>query len=324
MQETFRRLLTWLLVGLPVLAIGDWIALRTETLTHPPWVLAVLALTWLATLIIPLGAASKRVWLGPDGRGQALGRVLFLAGILAALGGGLLNWARALQGFVVLYEAEALPLHQGSHLQEFVPGPLSSIEEMDMVLLLEELELVPTGPDSFYPRSHLVVERMGDAPEKFVVGSRQSGSVGSLRFFQGSFGFAPRIVIREGDDTIFDELVPFETERKGARGVSFAGEVVVEAKGFEVKGALSLPKGISGHGTLDLAVMRDGSLLGRGSLEPGHFAELEGGYQVGFAGLPMWSEIDIARRNYRSIVLAGAGLAVLGSIFWPVAAWRRW
>ena len=55
---------------------------------------------------------------------------------------------------------------------------------------------------------------------------------------------------------------------------------------------------------------------------PGHFAEIEQGYSIGFAGLEKWSEVDISRRNYRKTVLAGSVIAVIGAVLWPLAAWR--
>ncbi len=73
-----------------------------------------------------------------------------------------------------------------------------------------------------------------------------------------------------------------------------------------------------------MTVSREGEVLGQGSLLPGHFAELEGGYRAGFAGLQMWSEIVISRRNYRGVVLAGVTCSLVGLMVWVVARWRRW
>ena len=77
-----------------------------------------------------------------------------------------------------------------------------------------------------------------------------------------------------------------------------------------------------GHATLVLAVTREGVAIGRGKLLPGHFANLEQGYRVGFAGLQKWSEVDVSRRTYGSAVLAGTVLALGGAVLWPFAAWE--
>ena len=318
-----RRSGTWLLRGLPPLAIADWFALRFGLLSHPPSVLALFVLAWMLVLLIPLAETLRDHWAGKAGRLAVVGRTLLISGILLALGGGLVNWARALQGFVVLLEGEGVPLHQGSHLQEFVPGPLSSISEMDMVVLLEELELIPRGPDGFYPRSHITIDRRGEEPRRLALSPHESGSVGSLRFFQGAFGFAPRIVLENSGETIFDEVVAFETDPRGRSGISFSGTRTLPELAIELRGFMTLPESVRGHPTLELAVLREGKLLGRGSLLPGHFAELADGYRLGFTGVPMWSEVDISRRNYREVVLIGVAFALLGAILWPLASWRQ-
>ncbi len=83
----------------------------------------------------------------------------------------------------------------------------------------------------------------------------------------------------------------------------------------------SLDEAMHGHATLVPEVRKKGELLGRGNLLPGHFAAIGEGYQIGFIGLEKWSEIDIVRRNYASLVLAGAIVALLGAILWPAARW---
>jgi hypothetical protein len=56
---------------------------------------------------------------------------------------------------------------------------------------------------------------------------------------------------------------------------------------------------------------------------PGHFADIDEGYRIGFAGLERWSEIVISRRSYGQVVLAGTGLLVVGAVLWLVAVWRE-
>jgi hypothetical protein len=270
-----------------------------------------------------LGLTVCEVRAGSRRKATAWGQILFLSGILVMLGSGMANWALALQGFVILTEGEAVPLHGGSHLQEFEAGPLSSIEEMNLVLMLEELELIPAGEESFYPQSRLRVSRPGEETAIRLT-PQDSGTVGSLRFLQGAFGFAPRIVITEDDFTIFDRVVPFTTERRGPTGVLFLGHFTVGEESLDVRGSVNLPEGIRGHATLDLVVRREGKVLGRGALLPGHFAELSEGYRVGFAGLQKWSEIDVSRIHYGPVVMVGALLALAGALFWLLARWRDW
>ena len=65
-----------------------------------------------------------------------------------------------------------------------------------------------------------------------------------------------------------------------------------------------------------------GEPLGQGTLLPGHFADLDEGFRVGFVDLKRWSEIDVSRRNYGEPVLGAGLVAVLGVLIWPLAAWR--
>jgi hypothetical protein len=201
-----------------------------------------------------------------------------------------------------------------------------------VVLGLDELDLVPSGPDSFYPASHLRVWQGHGKPSALRVNPRESATAGTLRFHQGAFGFAPRVVIlrKEGDkpeETLFDKVVPFLTERSGPDRIFFNGSFTIEDAGLQIEGAIgldSLDEGMRGHATLDLIVTHGEEFLGRGSLLPGHFAELDDGYRVGFADLKMWSEIVISRRNYGKVVLAGSALALSGAFLLLLALWRGW
>jgi hypothetical protein len=321
--KTFGRVLPWLLL---LVAVADWIALRRGSLSHPAWVLAAAAGAVIVSFAVRLGAVA---WSLSTRRGKpapAIGEALLLTGVLVALVAGMANWTLRLQGFVILKEGEAVPLHQGSHLQQFDGGPLARMDEMNVILTLEELELLPAGNDLFYPESHLRVQHGAGAPERLSTGVSSSGSVGPLRFHQGAFGFAPRIVILENDETVFDEVVPFTTRREGASGINFEGSFTIEREGLAVHGSVdleNLDEAMRGHATLALLVKRGETLLGRGRLLPGHFADLEQGYRSGFAGLHKWSEIDVSRRTYRSAVLAGTALALGGAVFWPIAVWRN-
>jgi hypothetical protein len=170
-------------------------------------------------------------------------------------------------------------------------------------------------------------------PSCNIAQRRQSVSPGkpvrveTLHFQQGAFGYSPRIVILKDEETLFDKSVPFLTEREGQAGISFSNDFSLEEEGLQLSGRVnleSLDGQMRGHPRLDLEISKNGAVIGRGDLLPGHFAEMKEGYRVGFAGLEKWSEIDITRRNYPEPVMAGLALLVIGLLVWPIAAWRRW
>ena len=314
--------LPWLLL---LAAVADWLGLKTGALDHPPHVLALLVAAVLPALALRLFQVGRRVRRRAMARGRAWGEALVLVGILTALSGGSLNWLLGVQGFLILQEGEKVPLHGGAHLQAFVTGPLARMTDVDLALGLEKLELLPAGKDFFHPRSHLLAERPGQAPQRLNVDRLHVGSSGPLRFHQGAFGFAPRIVILQGEQTVFDRHVPFLTRRHGNKGVTFSGRFTVSQDSLAVQGEVdlsTLDEGMRGHAVLALVVRREEQLLGRGHLRVGHFADLEEGYRVGFAGLGRWSEIVISRRTYSDVLLAGGALALAGALLWPLAVWR--
>jgi hypothetical protein len=314
--------LPWLLLAL---AIVDWLGLKGGVIRHPTWVLGILVA--LATLALATRAVAVSRELRNPRRGRAgfVGELLLMAGVLTALGGGLANWLLSLQGYVVLHEGESVPLHGGSHLQQFDSGPLSRIEELHLTLGLAELKLIPTGDELFYPESRLTVRHGEEQSVELAISPGDAGSFGALRFYQGAFGFAPGIVIERDDRTVFDRIVPFVTERHGPTGISFIGSFTIASEELEVDGAVdlgSLDAGLRGHATLRLEVSRAGRLLGRGTLTPGRFAEIDESFRVGFTDLKRWSEIDISRRNYGGVVKTGAAVSLLGAIVWPFGRWR--
>jgi len=296
-------------------------------LDHPTWVLAGLAAA--AMLAMAARLAGVLLALGHRRRPRVAGsaEVLLLAGLLTALAGGFTNWLMALQGFVILHEGEMVPLTGGSHLQAFEGGPWARIEEMSLTLGLEEVDLVDAGGGLFYPRSHLFLDADSGKPVRLETDLRTAASAGSLRFHQGAFGFAPRIVLLREGNQVFDRVVPFTTERRKGDAISFAGDFTLAAEALEVHGTVdlrTLDEGLRGHATLDLALTREGAPLGHGRLSPGHFADIADGYRVGFAGLKKWSEIDISRRSYGEVVRIGAVIALTGGLLWPLTAWRKW
>jgi hypothetical protein len=243
---------------------------------------------------------------------------------MTSLLGGLANHLLSLQGFVVLEEGAKVQLAGGADLQEFVTGPWSRIEDMDVAIRLLDLELLPAGNGGFIPRSRLAAEQAGGDPELVLVGAGAPASSGVLRFHQGAFGFAPEIVILRDGVSLFERVVPFTSRREGPSGVSFRQDFTVDEGRVQVQGSVelsSLDEGMKGHATLRLTIHRDGQLLGSGTLLPGRFADLAGGHRVGFVGLKRWSEIDVSRRHYGSVVLAGAVIAGAGLAAWPVCRW---
>lgn len=318
----------WLALGpwlVLALAVADWAALRSGYVPNPPWVLAAL----VAVAIVGFAAQLVVVLQGISRPSVSILRsaaeCLVLSGVLLALGAGSANWLLGLQGYVILNEKEAVRLHGGDQLQAFEAGPLARLEEMGLHLALNELELVPAGSQGFLPMSRLDVWRETGERRRLEVTPRAAAAHGSLRFHQGAFGFAPRIVILRGSETLFDRVVPFTTERSGPSGISFHGSLTVEKEGLAVGGQVdleSLDEGMRGHAQLLLTVRREGELLGGGELLPGHFADLEEGFRIGFAGLEQWSEIVISRRNYGRWVLAGAAVALVGAVLLPLAVWR--
>ncbi len=316
--------LPWILLAV---AAGDWLLAKNRLAGHPPWVLAVLAVAALAAFVARLAAVASALWRRRRRPGSGAAEIVLLSGVVAALAAGTANWLFSLQGFLVLHEGEAVPLHRGAHLQEFVTGPLSRLAEMDVALALREVELEPAGAGFFYPHSTLEVRRGEAQPKVLEISPAKSAAAGTLRFHQGAFGFAPRIVILRDGEQVFDRVVPFTSERRGPSGIVFAGRFTIAAESLAVDGQVdlaSLDEGMRGHATLHLEVRREDALLGRGSLLPGHFADMAQGYRVGFAGLEKWSEIDVSRRHYGEVVLAGAALAIAGAALWSLAWWRGW
>jgi hypothetical protein len=323
-RDRWFGVLRWALL---VVAITDLAALKTGLVSHAHVVLA-----WLmGAALLVFGARVIQLAIPPFGRAlppaHRLARLAVAAGVVVALAGGLANWLLGLQGYVILHEQEKARLRAGAELQAFEPGPWADIDELEVLLGLDELELVPAGESGFFPASHLSVWRGHRQPVRLVVEPRHSRASGPLRFHQGAFGFAPRIVILkngEATETLFDKIVPFLTERHGPDGIRFTGSFTIADADLRVEGAIrldSLDEGLRGHATLDLTVELAGSALGSGSLLPGHFAELDGGYRIGFAGLNRWSEIVISRRSYGKVMLGGAGLAAAGGFLLVFLHW---
>lgn len=323
---SLRRSGWWGLLFLTA-SVADWIALRTGRANHPPWILAALVAGALVFFGLCALTLVVDLWRERQARGRRSAELAMIGGILVALVAGFVNWARGLQGFVILNEGEAVHLEGGSELQVFEAGPLARLEEMGIRLELHKVELAPAPDGGFFPLSRFAFTTEAGETEILEVSPMQGAESGKLLFAQGAFGFAPQIVILREGEVLFDRVVPFLTRLEGPRGVAFEGHFTLEKQDLGVAGTIdlaSLDEALRGHSTLVLSLEYQDSIIGSGPLQPGHFASLEEGFRVGFVGLEKWSEIDVFRRNYARVVLAGALVALLGLLAWPVAVWRGW
>jgi len=309
-----------------VVTLAYFGAVRARWVMPEPWILASLVLALCAWLVgelagaVALRARQKLEWV------PFLGRASLALGALLVFAGGLANWAFSLRGLVILGEEEEAPFFHGQHLQEFESGPLSDVREMDLVLRLDRVKVEPAENGKFKPLSDLRLTRKGKAVHYFQLTPGLAVSDGTLKFHHGVFGYAPRIVITQGKETLFDKVVPFLTLREEKGQFVFIGEFTVSQYGLRVEGEVSLDsldEDMRGHPSLAVRVERGGRVLGSGVLSMGHFAELAEGHRVGFAGLKRWAEIDISRKYYPQPMIAGASLFALGVALFGMRAFRR-
>jgi hypothetical protein len=291
-------------------SIAVLVAMRRGVIPSNPGAFASLSAVVLSAALMCLIVA---IWR------RAVPAVLFSLGLLLIYGGGMANFLFSLQGYTILAELDSVRLANGRELQQFEAGPLSNVAEMDLTLQLEKVELLRSG-DGFVPVSRVRVIRKGRPANVVTLSSHEGATDGTLRFSQGAFGFAPRIVVTRDGEAVFDRYVPFTTRRAGGGGVSFEETFLIGAEKMTVRGALdlaSLDDDLRGHARLGVFVSREGRELGRGELTMGHFGQLSDGSHIGYAGIRRWVEIDISRRNYREPVIAGAALVVLSALAVP-------
>lgn len=312
MQVRRIRLGVWIAIAVAsaVASIAVLVAMRRGWVPSSPAVFAGIAAVVLAITTFVLLLALLR---------RSVAAILFAVGLLLVYGGGMANYLFSLQGYTILAELDSVRLADGRELQQFESGPLSNLGEMDLTLQLEKLELVPAA-DGFVPVSRVRLIRKGTPANVVTLSTDEGATDGSLRFMQGAFGFAPRIVVTRDGEAVFDRYVPFTTRRAAADGVVFEETFNIAAEKLTVRSALdlaSLDGDLRGHPRLGVFVTRDGEELGRGELSMGHFGRLRDGTHIGYAGLKRWAEIDISRRNYREPVLAGAALVLLSAALAP-------
>lgn len=315
------RLLLLLAAAATVL---DFAAFRAGWIPLDPPLFAGLVGTTMLLLLPEAAHAVADLVARRTGPLRGAGRLAAVLGTLAVGAGGMTNWLYSLQGMAILTEGQTVRLSRTDQLQAFELGPLAKVEELGVELTLVDLAFRPAA-GGFFPESRVAIARSGSRPLEVSLAPGRPVASESLRFHQGAFGFAPRIVILGPAGPLFDRVVPFTTRRESGNSLSFAGRFTVEEAGLRVDGSISLDsldERLRGHPTLEVLLRRGATTLGTGPLTLGHFAELEGGTRVGFTGLERWSEIVVARRNYPEPMIAGAAVALLGAALWGIGRWR--
>jgi hypothetical protein len=322
--EPIRRAARAALVAAAAAAVVGRVGSKAGAWAHPPRLLAALALGACALAAVELALSVADVIRRRRPLASA-GRAAVLAGLIGVAGGGLANWLFAIRGFVLLMEGDAMPLAGGRHVERFQGGLLADPGELDAVVNVAKVELKGDGA-AFYPEAVLVVSRPGSPDEQLVLRHGSPVSLGPLRLHLGAFGFAPRIVVLHGDDTLLDAVVPFGTRGEGKAALVFEGETDTQREGLHVAGAVTLASenpGVPGHPTVLLELRRGDQVLGSGELKLGHFADLGDGYRIGAAGLKKWVEVDLSRRTYPVPIVGGLALLLVGAALWGFGARTR-
>lgn len=303
------------------------VATKAGRLQSRPWLLTWLGIAVLAAGAGALGVALRRLAREGDRRGARLAECVLFLGLVVTSAAGIATWAVGMRGYVILTEGDAVPLDVGGHLAGVSAGPMAPVSDLAGTLRLTRLELRPDGAGGFTAASILEMVGADGTVRKAEVGPEGGASIGSLRLLQGAFGFAPRLILQKDGVTVFDQRVHFTTRRDGPRGIAFEGELDVAEHGLRVVAAMDLSgldDQMKGHPVLVAELRRAGEALGVGRLQPGHGATVREGWHLGYGGLAMWSEIDMARRSSRAPAILGMVLVLAGAVAWPIAGWRRW
>lgn len=320
----FRRTLQAALVALLAAAAVDFTGFKLGAWRPTPALLAALMGASALLAVVEAGLVVRELWRGPRGVARA-GKLAALLGLLLMAGGGLVNWMSSVRGYTVLLEGEKVPLAGGRNVRGLEVGLLAATGELDATLGLLSVDL-QDAPGGFYPEAVVLATRPGRERERLVVLQDVPAALGSLRLFLGAFGFAPRIVVLKGDETLLDDTVLFTTRRDGEAGVAFEGETEVGDTGLRVLGAVVLKSDtavVKGHPSLQISLRRGEEEIGGGDVQLGHFASAKDGYRVGIAGMKKWAELDISRPNRPVAALAGTVLCAVGLLAWALGAWRR-
>ena len=209
----FRRTLQAALVALLAAAAVDFTGFKLGAWRPTPALFAALMGASALLAVVEAGLVVRELWRGPRGVARA-GKLAALLGLLLMAGGGLVNWMSSLRGYTVLLEGEKVPLAGGRNVRGLEVGLLAATGELDATLGLLSVDL-QDAPGGFYPEAVVLATRPGRERERLVVLQDVPAALGSLRLFLGAFGFAPRIVVLKGDETLLDDTVLFTTRRDG-------------------------------------------------------------------------------------------------------------
>ncbi len=320
-----RKILQIALAAVFGAAVVDFLGFKLHAWRPTPTLFAGLMAVAALLALLEIALSLREAMRGPRRLARG-GKAAALLGLVLMVGGALGNWLWHVRGYTVMLEGETAPFVGTGPLQAIEGGALARAGELDAVVGLEEVELRDTET-GFYPEAVVLVTRPGRDPERLSVLQDVPAPLGSYVLALGAFGFAPRIVVLKGAETLFDETVPFTTRREGESGVSFEGEADVGETGLRVVGAVNLESknpGVRGHPTVWLALRRGDEEVGSGELQLGHFALAKDDYRLGLAGMKKWAELDVARPNRTTPARFGLGLGALGILAWAVGAWRRW
>ncbi|WP_242393098.1 hypothetical protein [Anaeromyxobacter oryzisoli] len=301
-------------------------AVRSGALEARPWLVAAVGGVAALAAAGALACAVQRLVAEGGRRAAAAGEAAAMAGLLVIIGVGFANWLFDYRGLLLLTEGEQVLLGPERHLRDVTAGPLGRVGGLSGTLELAKVELRPSPDGGFVPASRLLLAT--DAPARrreIVVAPGQPGRGSGAIFQQGAFGFVPRIIVQRRGKTLFDQPVQLESRRDDARGISFEASIPLQDQQAELKLAVDLSRldeRMKGHPVLGVALRRGEETIGAGELLPGHGATMKDGWQVGFGGMKMWSEIDLRRHDFHVAALLGLLTTAVGLCVWVVARWR--
>lgn len=302
-------------------------AVRSGAMEARPWLVAAVGGVAALAAAGALACAVQRVMAERGRRAAAAGgEAAVMAGLLVVIGVGFANWLFEYRAFLLLTEGDRVTLGTERHLREVTTGPLGAVGSLSGTVELAKVELRPSSDGGFIPASRLLLATDAPArPREIVIAPGQPGRGSGAIFQQGAFGFVPRVIVQRQGKTLFDQPVQLESRRDDARGISFEASIPLQDQQAELKVAVDLSRldeRMKGHPVLGVALRRGEETIGAGELLPGHGATMKDGWQVGFGGMKMWSEIDLRRHDFHFAALLGLLTTAVGLCVWVVARWR--
>lgn len=213
-----------------------------------------------------------------------------------------------------------------------------------------EVDWLPDGTPSLF-RAHVEVDPSGDRPaRRDAILVNAPMVVDGMKIHVLDWGYAVRMVVRDGDDVVHDAFTPL---RQAGPGV-WSGVVKAPAAdpqlGFEIDLFADAPVGADGvprptgspradhpvvlfrawRGDLQLDRAQNVSTLdtdeldqlGIAGLRPGSVYELGGGQTIEFGELRRWAGFQVSRRPTAPVLLL-AGALILGGLLPALYAHRR-